>query len=83
MESGLTPQKRLVCGRRMTVAPENYFAALRQAQPIYFCTSFCLQAYQADPERFYRAHSRSAGEISACECPPPSPPSQGRQAGGV
>ncbi|NCP86629.1 MAG: hypothetical protein CO094_12730 [Anaerolineae bacterium CG_4_9_14_3_um_filter_57_17] len=52
----------LVCGRAMTVAAENFPHALRAGKPVYFCTSFCLEAYLADPERFYAAHSRHAGE---------------------
>jgi YHS domain-containing protein len=48
-----------VCGREMTTAPENYYAAEYQGQTIYFCTSFCLDAFNADPERFYLAHSKN------------------------
>lgn len=51
------PQK-LVCGRTMTVAPENFPCAERNGAPLYFCSSFCLEAYQADPERFFAAHSQ-------------------------
>jgi len=46
----------------MTTAPENYYTAEYQGQVIYFCTSFCLEAFNADPERFYNAHSRSKSE---------------------
>lgn len=49
---------RTVCGREMTTAPENYHPTEYQGGVIYFCTSFCLDAFQADPERFYRAHSK-------------------------
>ncbi len=48
---------RTVCGREMTTAPENYYPAEYQGRIIYFCTSFCLDAFCADPERFYAAHS--------------------------
>lgn len=76
MENRLTPPPGLVCGRKMTAAPQVYFCAQRQGENLYFCTSFCLQAYQADPERFYQAHSRTAASPAQCECPPPLPPSQ-------
>ena len=43
----------------MTTAPENYLTAEYQGRTIYFCTSFCLDAFNADPDRFYAAHSKS------------------------
>ena len=49
----------LVCGRKMTIAPENFYPAEDQGRVIYFCTQFCLETFRADPERFYIAHSRS------------------------
>ena len=49
-----------VCGRVMTTTPENYHPTEYQGRTIYFCTSFCLDAFNADPERFYMAHSRKA-----------------------
>lgn len=55
--SVILPQ-HTVCGREMTTAPENYDSAEYQGRIIYFCTSFCLDAFRADPERFYAAHSR-------------------------
>jgi YHS domain-containing protein len=51
--------ENLVCGRKMTIAPENYYPAEYQGRVIYFCTHFCLETFIADPERFYIAHSRS------------------------
>lgn len=51
---------QLVCGRTMTIAPENYIRAEYQGRVIYFCTEFCLDAFNADPDRFYKAHSQSA-----------------------
>lgn len=54
------PPARLVCGREMTTAPENYSPAQYRGRRIHFCTEFCLDAYNADPERFYAAHSRNA-----------------------
>ena len=48
---------RTVCGRMLTTDPANYPQAVYQGKVIYFCTEYCLDAYNADPERFYRAHS--------------------------
>jgi YHS domain-containing protein len=42
----------------MTTAPENYYRAEYQGRIIYFCTEFCRDAFNADPDRFYAAHSR-------------------------
>jgi YHS domain-containing protein len=47
-----------VCHRTMTTAPENYYRAEYQGRTIYFCTVFCLDTFNADPDRFYAAHSR-------------------------
>ena len=44
----------------MTTAPENYYRAEYHGHAIFFCTEFCLDAFKADPERFYKAHSKSA-----------------------
>lgn len=55
-ESALPPAA--VCRRPLTTAPENYPRATYQGRNIYFCTSFCLDAFNADPDRFYAAHSR-------------------------
>ena len=47
-----------VCHRAMTAPPESYYLAEYRGRTIYFCTEFCLEAFNADPERFYNAHSR-------------------------
>lgn len=54
----LNPEASLVCGRKMTTAPENYSRAEYQGRVIHFCTEFCLEAFRADPDRFFSAHSR-------------------------
>jgi len=41
----------------MTVDSNWYPHAEYRGQTIYFCTEFCLEAFLADPERFYMAHS--------------------------
>jgi YHS domain-containing protein len=48
----------------MTTAPENYYPAEYQGRTIYFCTEFCLDAFKADHDRFYIAHSKSAKNAS-------------------
>lgn len=48
---------RTVCGRMLTTDPANYPQAVYHGKMIYFCTEYCLDAYNADPERFYAAHS--------------------------
>ena len=53
---------RTVCGRMMTTDPANYPQAIHHGKVIYFCTEYCLDAYNADPERFYQAHSLSPRE---------------------
>ncbi|MCX6065978.1 MAG: YHS domain-containing protein [Chloroflexi bacterium] len=52
------PVQTTVCHRVMTTAIEWYPHAEYQGRTIYFCTEFCLEAFHADPERFYIAHSR-------------------------
>ena len=48
---------RTVCSRAMTAAIDWYPRAEFQGRTIYFCTEFCLEAFKADPDRFYKAHS--------------------------
>jgi YHS domain-containing protein len=47
-----------VCRRVIVNNPVYYPQAEYQGRVIYFCTSFCLDAFNADPDRFYIAHSR-------------------------
>jgi YHS domain-containing protein len=47
-----------VCHRVMTASIDWYPTAQYQGRTIYFCTEFCLEAFLADPDRFYAAHSR-------------------------
>jgi len=47
-----------VCGRAMTTDIDWYPRAEYQDRTIYFCTEFCLEAFKADPDRFYIAHSQ-------------------------
>jgi YHS domain-containing protein len=62
-EQHTLPQKatvatETVCHRAMTAPLESYYRAEYQGRMIYFCTEFCLDAFRADPDRFYAAHSR-------------------------
>ena len=58
-------EKTLVCGRIMTTATENYYPADYKGRMIFFCTEFCLEAFRADPERFFTAHSRRKDQRTA------------------
>jgi YHS domain-containing protein len=49
---------KTVCGREMTVDPAWYPKAQYRGNLIYFCTEFCLDAFLADPDRFFAAHQR-------------------------
>jgi len=48
----------VVCGRVISGDQAYYPSVTYHEGRIRFCTGFCLEAFQADPERFYRAHSR-------------------------
>jgi YHS domain-containing protein len=48
---------KTVCGREMTAEISWYPHTLYQGRTIYFCTEFCLEAFKADPDRFFAAHS--------------------------
>ncbi len=49
----------MVCGRLITGGNAAYYhPTLFHGAWIYFCTDFCLEAFQADPERFYAAHHK-------------------------
>ena len=59
-DPSLSPQT--VCGRNMTAEINWYPHSEHCGKPIYFCTEFCLDAFNADPDRFYAAHSRKKDE---------------------
>jgi YHS domain-containing protein len=54
-----TQEPSMLCGRRMTVHPDYAIQSEHQGYIIYFCTESCLNAFKADPERFYCAHSKT------------------------
>ncbi len=51
--------EQMVCGRAITRNPPYPNTATYYGKMIVFCTHYCLEAFQADPERFFAAHSRS------------------------
>ena len=62
--SGILPVRSLhfvtLCGRIFNNTDPQYFPrAEYRGRTIYFCTNSCLEAFQADPEKFYRAHRKS------------------------
>lgn len=54
--SSQSPQAMTACGGKIK-DPDRYPGALYRGERIYFCTSACLRAFEADPDRFM------AGEI--------------------
>jgi YHS domain-containing protein len=48
-----------ICKRVFSADPAYFPRAEYRGKTIYFCTESCLDAFLADPERFYSAHSRS------------------------
>ena len=52
----------MVCGRNITVNPSYIPQATCKGNTLYFCTESCLNAFLADPERFYCAHSKTITE---------------------
>lgn len=49
-----------VCKRVFHADPVYFPQAEYQGNVVYFCTETCLEAFLADPERFYCAHSQPA-----------------------
>jgi YHS domain-containing protein len=53
-----------LCGRIFHNTDSQYFPrAQYRGKTIYFCTESCLGAFNADPERFYRAHRKSNHKV--------------------
>lgn len=47
-----------VCKRVFRASPAYFPRGEYRNKTIYFCTEACRDAFLADPERFYGAHSR-------------------------
>jgi YHS domain-containing protein len=48
----------------MTAEISWYPHASYQGRIIYFCTEICLDAFMADPDRFFTAHKEKKGSTS-------------------
>ena len=53
-------QFHTVCKRVIYADPQYFPFAEYHGKTITFCTESCLNAFLADPESFYRTHSRPA-----------------------
>lgn len=50
---------QMVCGRSIIGGTAAfYFPTEFEGKLIYFCTEFCYEAFLADRERFFAAHSK-------------------------
>jgi YHS domain-containing protein len=54
-----------VCKRVFKADPSYFPQAEYHGKKIYFCTESCLNAFLADPERFYCAHSQPISKRSS------------------
>ena len=49
-----------LCGRIFQDTDASYFPSLEyRGRNLYLCTQTCLEAFLADPEKFYKAHRNS------------------------
>ena len=48
----------MACGRTIAGDPAFYPQAESGWKRLYFCTEYCLRAFDSDPARFLAAHSR-------------------------
>jgi len=54
------PRFVTLCGRKFRDTDPAYFPRVQyRGRTIYLCTDFCLGAFLADPEVFYRVHRNS------------------------
>ena len=54
------PRFVTLCGRILQDTDASYFPrAEYRGRTIYLCTQTCLEAFLADPDRFYKAHRNS------------------------
>ena len=61
MEFDPTSKLPMICGRNTQGDPRYFPSAEYKGRVIYFCTESCLNAFMADPDRFYERHSCKAG----------------------
>ena len=50
-----------LCGRAFHSDPQWYPRSEYHGRTIFFCTTVCMDAFNADPDRFYKAHRASHG----------------------
>lgn len=67
VDAGVNPTQMIerfhaVCKRVINADPTYFPRSNYQGKTIYFCTESCLNAFCADPERFYCAHNKAAPE---------------------
>ncbi len=48
----------MVCGRSIHGNPIYFPKGQYRGKEVFFCTEFCRNAFEAEPERFYAAHRR-------------------------
>ncbi|HLO15104.1 MAG TPA: hypothetical protein VK206_09755 [Anaerolineales bacterium] len=54
------PRFVTLCGRIFRDADPAYFPRVEyRGKTIYLCTEFCLEAFLADPDVFYKVHRNS------------------------
>ena len=63
MEPTKIPELPMVCGRSINGEPLYFPNAEYRGRVVYFCTEFCRNAFEADPDRFYDVHSRNARPV--------------------
>ena len=51
-----------LCGRAFYSDPQWYPRSEYHGRTIFFCTTVCMDAFNADPDRFYKAHRASHGK---------------------
>lgn len=51
-----TQDPTMLCGRRITADLKYVPHAEYLGETIYFCAESCLDAFRADPDRFFSAH---------------------------
>ncbi|HTX90290.1 MAG TPA: hypothetical protein VMC09_03650 [Anaerolineales bacterium] len=67
MESKPPSGLPMICGRNIDGDPAYFPNAKYQGQAVYFCTQFCLNAFAADPDRFYLAHRKKGTDPEDCD----------------
>jgi YHS domain-containing protein len=61
------PALPMVCGRAVAGDPVYFPKAEFHGREIFFCTEFCLNAFRADPDRFYKVHNKQNHDPQNCE----------------